>query len=87
MSSSWGKEEQDFAPWDEVQCDEGEEHLCGLVAVEAPLLVLPSLATDTRVPGRLRGRHLEYEALGAEPYIVSSKCRFVQNIFGIFSGS
>lgn len=77
MSSSWKKDEQDYDAWGVVQFREGEEHLDALVGVEAVLLEQPTV-TDTRVPGRLRGRHLEYQAIGAEPYIVRSRFIFVR---------
>ena len=67
-----GEEEQDLSGWDVVQFGEGEEHVADLVSAEALLLARP-LVTDLRVPGRLRGRHLEYKAIGAEPYIIRSR--------------
>ena len=39
--------------------------------LEEEAFVLQKLSTTNRaVPGRLKGHHLAYEALGAEPYIV-----------------
>ena len=58
----------DLSGWSRAQVQEGEEHLySGHTLHQAPL---PS--TDTRVPGRILGRHVLYEQLGAEPYIVQT---------------
>ena len=51
---------------------EGEEHVADVLGPEVGSLG-SELATDSCVPGRLRGRHKEYEKLGAEPYIVESE--------------
>ena len=51
---------------------EGEEHVADMLGPEVGGLG-SELVTDSSVPGRLRGRHKEYEKLGAEPYIVESE--------------
>ena len=51
---------------------EGEEHVADMLGPEVEG-VGRELVTDSTVPGRLRGRHKEYEKLGAEPYIVESE--------------
>ena len=55
---------------------EGEEHVADMLGHEVGGLG-SELVTDSSVPGRLRGRHKEYEKLGAEPYIVESELYFV----------
>ena len=64
----------DLEPFAHFELYEGEDHV--------PLLLLNEkqssgsdtalLATDTRVPGRLLGRHAVYEDIGAHEYIVES---------------
>ena len=51
---------------------EGEEHVADMLGPEVGG-VGRELVTDSTVPVRLRGRHKEYEKLGAEPYIVESE--------------
>ena len=74
----------------ELLVTEGEEHVAGMLGPKVGGLVR-ELATDCRVPGRLRGRHKDYEKLGAEPYIVESKlfssifsCLFLESCSSIY---
>ena len=52
-----------------VGVKEGEEHLAFLLTNEASHMG-KALVTDGRVPGRILGKHVLYEKLGAEPYII-----------------
>ena len=51
---------------------EGEEHIPQLLHNESGLVDKnnSNLATDSRVPGRLKGLHQVYEDLGADKYII-----------------
>ena len=58
----------DLTGWSRLQAQEGEEQLyAGHSLLQGKL---PS--TDSRVPGRILGRHAFYTQLGAEPYIVQT---------------
>ena len=58
-----------FAVW-KVEC--GEEHIPKLLCNESELGgVNELLATDTRVPGRIKGKQDIYRELGADPYIIN----------------
>lgn len=58
-----------FANW---ESKEGEEHIPTLLLNESPLIDKENanLATDARVPGRVRGHHEFYREIGADEYIV-----------------
>ena len=60
-----------FASWGSR---EGEEHIPSLLHNESPLVDKndANLATDARVPGRIRGHQEVYRDLGADDYIVST---------------
>ena len=51
---------------------EGEEHIPQLLHNESDLVdkLNLNLATDVRVPGRLKGHHKVYKEIGADDYIV-----------------
>ena len=55
--------------WDHI---EGEEHIPQLLHNESGLVdkMNLNLATDVRVPGRLKGHHEVYKEIGADDYIV-----------------
>ena len=55
--------------WDHI---EGEEHIPQLLHNESGLVDKKNLnlATDVRVPGRLKGHHEVYKEIGADDYIV-----------------
>ena len=58
-----------FAVW-KVEC--GEDHIPKLLCNESEVGgVGELLATDTRVPGRIKGRQDVYQELGADPYIIN----------------
>ena len=59
-----------FSVW---ECKEGEEHVPRLLLNEAVKGedVDLNLATDMRVPGRIKGHQAFYEEIGADPYIVN----------------
>ena len=59
-----------FAVW---ICVEGEEHVTTLLHNESSLVGSENinLATDVRVPGRVKGQHSFYKEIGADEYIVS----------------
>ena len=64
--------EQDFSnllAWGNV---EGEEHIPQLLHNESGLVdkLNVNLATDTRVPGRVKGHQEVYKDIGADDYIV-----------------
>ena len=61
-----------FFVWNNV---EGEEHIPKLLLNESECQSNVNLATDTRVPGRIKGHHEFYESIGADPYI----CNVVKN--------
>ena len=65
-------EEKSFCNFADIGVVEGEEHVADIMAPESGGHV-SVLSTDDRVPGRLLGRHREYEKIGAEPYIVRSE--------------
>ena len=56
----------DLAVWAELEVEQGEE---GLMVNKAGYSG-KALATDYRVPGRVRGKDQEYVELGADKYIV-----------------
>ena len=62
-------EEHSFCHLSELDVVEGEEHMADMLAPEAGGRGAHQ-GTDNRVPGRLRGKHEEYEKIGAEPYVV-----------------
>ena len=55
--------------WDHIK---GEEHIPPLLHNESGLVdkMNLNLATDVRVPGRLKGHHEVYKEIGADDYIV-----------------
>ena len=65
-------EEKSFCNLAEVGVVEGEEHVADIMAPEVGGRVSVQ-GTDNRVPGRLRGRHWEFEKIGAKPYVVKSE--------------
>ena len=68
-------EDLDLTPffiWNNV---EGEEHIPKLLLNEFESQSDINLATDTRVPGRIKGQHEFYKNIGADPYI----CNVVKN--------
>ena len=65
------EEDKDWSAVGEVAAKEGEEHVVSLLENEA-VFQGKALVTDSRVPGRILGHHVYYEALGAEPYIVQT---------------
>ena len=65
-------EEKSFCNFADIGVVEGEEHVADIMASESGGHVSVN-STDGRVPGRLLGRHQEYEKIGAEPYIVRSE--------------
>ena len=50
---------------------EGEEHIPQLLHNESGLVYKMdlNLATDVRVPGRVKGHHIVYKEIGADEYI------------------
>ena len=65
--------DNDLAVFSVWEAKEGEEHLPRLLINEAVRGEKDdiNLATDCRVPGRIRGRHHVYEEIGADPYIIN----------------
>ena len=65
--------EGEFAAFSVWETKEGEEHLSKLLMNEAVKgeEIDVNLATDCRVPGRIKGRHHVYEQVRADPYIVN----------------
>ena len=65
--------EGEFAAFSVWETKEGEEHLSKLLMNEAVMgeEMDVNLATDCRVPGRIKGRHHVYEQVRADPYIVN----------------
>ena len=61
-----------FFVWNSV---EGEDHIPKLLLNELESQSNVNLATDARVPGRIKGQHSFYESIGADPYI----CNVVRN--------
>ena len=67
-------EEVSFVAFAEATLGEGEEHVTALLTSSSgdydTQLLDKGQYTDTKVPGRLLGRHKEYLKIGAESYIV-----------------
>ena len=61
--------EIDLTPFSVWSCAEGEEHIPQLLMNEEEEVTNVNLATDCRVPGRIKGRHAVYQEVGADPYI------------------
>ena len=61
----------DFEPFAIWSSPEGEEHIPRLLAIETQDGGNINLATDTRVPGRIKGHDNFYRSIGAYPYIVN----------------
>ena len=61
--------EIDLSPFSAWSCAEGEEHIPQLLMNEDEESSNVNLATDCRVPGRIKGRHAVYQEVGADPYI------------------
>ena len=61
----------DFEPFAIWSSPEGEEHIPRLLAIETQDGGNINLATDTRVPGRIKGHDNFYRSIGADPYIVN----------------
>ena len=67
------EQEENLAPFAVWGSKEGEEHVPRFLfneSIKGDELDL-NLATDTRVPGRIKGHHEVYERIGADPYIVN----------------
>ena len=61
--------EIDLTPFSVWSCAEGEEYIPQLLMNEDEESSNVNLATDCRVPGRIKGRHAVYQEVGADPYI------------------
>ena len=65
--------DNDLAVFSVWEAKDGEEHVSKLLlneAVKGEEINL-NLATDSRVPGRIKGHHDIYEEIGADPYIIN----------------
>ena len=63
--------EVDYSALAEVRAREGESHV-PFSLTNHVLHAGKALVTDSRVPGRLLGKQLLYEHVGAEPYVVET---------------